>query len=83
MGQLEKLLERIRNNPKTVRFEELDKILMRFGFSRQQASGGSSHYNYRKGKSLITIPKKKPYINRVYVEQALEALVSEAEEEEV
>ena len=34
LSQLEKLLQRIMNNPKTVRFEELDKILIKDGFTR-------------------------------------------------
>ena len=32
MSKLEKLLQRIKNNPKTVRFEELDKILLNAGY---------------------------------------------------
>lgn len=82
MGQLEKLLERIINNPKTVRFEELDKILTRAGFTCRQAGSGSSHFNYRKGRSLVTVPKKKPFVKREYVEEAIEALKRESEGEE-
>ena len=39
MSRWEKLLERIRNNPKTVTFEEVDKILCRLGYERRQPSG--------------------------------------------
>ena len=42
MSQLEKLLLRIKNNPKTVRFDELDKILKRLDFEVRQPKGGSS-----------------------------------------
>lgn len=49
MSQLEKLLLRIKNNPKTVRFDELDKILKRLDFEVRQPKGGSSHYIYTKG----------------------------------
>lgn len=38
MSQLEKLLLRIKNNPKTVRFDELDKILKRLDFEVRQAA---------------------------------------------
>ena len=34
MSQWEKLLARIHNNPKTVTFDELDKILQRAGYVR-------------------------------------------------
>ena len=75
MSQLEKLLERIRNNPKTVTFEELDKILRRNGYERHQPGGGSSHYIYRKkGKPPLTIPKKSPYVKEEYVKLVIEAL---------
>lgn len=75
MSKLLKLLERIRNNPKTVKFEEIDKILLHAGYIRTQPRGGSSHYTYKMvGKENITIPRKIPYINEVYVKIALDAV---------
>ena len=75
MSKLEKLLQRIKNNPKSVRFEELNKILLNAGYERFQPRGGSSHYNYRKiGKESITIPRQIPYVNECYVRDVLEAL---------
>lgn len=44
MGQWEKLLDCIHNNPKTVTFDELDKILQRAGYVRRQPRSGASHY---------------------------------------
>ena len=74
MSQLEKLLARIRNNPKTVTFEDLDKILQRNGYERRQPGGGSSHYTYRKkGMPPLTIPKKSPYVKEEYVKLVIEA----------
>ena len=77
MGQLEKLLERIRNNPKTVRFEELDKILRRSGFERRQPGSGSSHYVYVKEQKKLAVPNHRPYIKVIYVERAIELLKGE------
>jgi hypothetical protein len=75
LSQWEKLLERIRNNPKTVTFEELDKILVRSGYEKRQPGGGSSHYTFRKkGKLPLTIPKKSPYVKEEYVKLVIEAL---------
>lgn len=74
MGQLEKLIKRIKNNPKTVRFEELDKLLLRAEFECRQPSGGSSHYTYYKGDKTVTIPRKLPYISRIYVLSAMDAI---------
>lgn len=74
LSQLQKLLNRVRNNPKTVRFEELDKILISEGFKKRQPRGGSSHYTYTKGNRILTVPHKRPYILEKYVELALEAI---------
>jgi len=72
MSKLEKLLQRIKNNPRTVRFEELDKILLRAEYERTQPCGGSSHYTYRKeGRNPITIPHRKPYVHEVYVQRVI------------
>jgi len=75
MSKLEKLLQRIKNNPKTVRFEELDKILRHRGYECSQPRGGSSHYTYRKaGSRSLTIPRKNPYVEECYVQVVLAAL---------
>ncbi|MGE5576973.1 MAG: type II toxin-antitoxin system HicA family toxin [Syntrophothermus sp.] len=83
LGQFEKLLEKVRNNPKTVRFEELDKILRRNGFRCRQPHGGSSHYVYIKDATTLVVPFQKPYIKEIYVRQVIEHigdLVPEGEE---
>ena len=75
MSKLEKLLQRIKNNPKSVRFEELNKILLNAGYERSQPRGGSSHYTYRKdSKEPITIPHHKPYVREIYVQIVIRAL---------
>lgn len=82
MSKLQKLYEKIKNNPKSVRFDELDKILLSAGFSRRQSRGGSSHYVYIKDGRIVTIPFRQPHILRVYVEDALDAIGDCFEEEE-
>lgn len=77
MGQLEKLLSKIKNNPKSVRFEELDKILRRAGFERRKPRSGSSHVTYFKNGKILTIPMQKPFIKSIYVERAIELLEGE------
>lgn len=78
LSQLEKLLQKIKNNPKTVKFEDLEKILLKNGYKCNQPQGGSSHYTYRKkGKFPLTIPKKSPYVKECYVKQVIESLENE------
>ena len=74
MSKLEKLLEKIKNNPKAVRFEELDRILIAGGFVRRQPKGGSSHYVYQRDEKTIRVPFRQPHILRIYVELAIELI---------
>ena len=77
MSKFEKLLQKIKNNPKAVRFEELDKILIRAGFSRRQPKKGSSHYIYSKGSKRLSVPYNEPHIKAYYIELAIELLKGE------
>ena len=77
MGKFEKLLLKIKNNPKNVRFEELDKILLKSGFQKRQPGKGSSHYTYTKGTARLSVPFEQPHIKRRYVELALKLLEGE------
>lgn len=80
MSDLEKLLERVKQNPKAVRFNELDNILRKAGFIRSQPGGGSSHYIYRKGRQKLVVPYRRPYILQAYVARAIKLLEEEVEE---
>lgn len=74
MSQFEKLLLRIRNNPKSVKFEELKKILTKYGYECTQPSGGSSHYTFRKNGTILTVPKHGAYVKEIYVRHVIAAL---------
>lgn len=77
LSQFEKLLLRIRNNPKAVKFEELKKILTKYGYECTQPSGGSSHYTFRKDGKILTVPKHGAYVKEIYVRQVIAALDAE------
>lgn len=74
MSKLTKLYEKVKNNPKQVRFDELDKLLIYYGFQRKQPRSGSSHYIYTYGSVRVTVPFKQPHIKSVYVKLAIDAL---------
>jgi len=75
MTQREKLIEKLRNNPKNARFEQIDSLLTYYGFERRQTKSGTSHHVYkREGYPAITVPFKRPYINSVYVKQVIQIL---------
>ncbi len=79
MSQWDKLIKRIRNLSKDLRFDELRKVLESYGYVMNAPRSGSSHYTFRKiGCVPITIPKHEP-IKRVYVEMVRQIVESEEE----
>ncbi|MCR4710752.1 MAG: type II toxin-antitoxin system HicA family toxin [Clostridia bacterium] len=81
MSKWEKLLAEITTLSKDLRFEELRKVLERYGYRMTGPRSGSSHYTFRKeGKSPITIPKHEP-IRRAYVELVRAVIEEETEHE--
>ena len=82
MSQWDKLLGRILNLSKDMRFDELRKVLESCGYTMTAPKGGSSHYTFRKpGCMPITIPKHEP-IKKVYVEMVRNVVESEESKNE-
>lgn len=81
MSRRDKLLEKIRNNPKAVRFEDLDRLLTFFGFERRQRRGGSSHYVYFRRPYVFPVARHKPHIHFKTVKDAL-SIIDEILEDE-
>jgi hypothetical protein len=79
MTTRDKAVAKWRQNPKNVRFEEVDGVLLRFGFVKRRR--GTSHAVYTKGSHRLTIPFRQPFILPVYVRQVLEVL-DELEDQE-
>jgi len=52
---IEKDLSRIKQNPKGVRFSELERVILQEGFKRVNDRG--SHYVYKKGSKILTVVK--------------------------
>jgi predicted RNA binding protein YcfA (HicA-like mRNA interferase family) len=71
MTKRQKLLQRFRTNPKTVRFDEIDNLLLGLGFEKRQVG---SHATYRLNENIITIPFRKPYVLPVYVKNVISLL---------
>ena len=79
MTKREKRVRKIFRNPKTVPFEELNRVLQDFGFDVRQPKSGSSHYIFTKGELQISVPYKRPFVREVYVKRVLE-LIGEPDE---
>jgi len=77
MGKIEKLIEDIIKLDKSLRFEELSKVLNKLGYKANQPGRGSSHYTFRKkGKMPVTIVKDFP-MDVAYIKKVRDTLVEE------
>ena len=82
MSKWDKLITRICNLSKNLRFDELRKVLESYGYEMNAPRGRSSHYTFRKQRCMpITIPKHEP-IKKVYVEMVRRIVESEAKNDE-
>jgi hypothetical protein len=72
MSKREKAIAKIRQNPKNVRFEEIETILNRLGFTKRQ--DGISHAQFTLGKHIIGVPKRRPFVKPKYIELLLDEL---------
>ena len=78
VSKWDKLLKKICDLSKELRFDELRKVLESFGYVMNAPKSGSSHFTFRKaGCQPITIPKHEP-IKKVYVEMVKHIVESEA-----
>jgi predicted RNA binding protein YcfA (HicA-like mRNA interferase family) len=82
MSRKEKLFQKIKNNPRDVRFSELRKLLEYYGYYLDHVSG-SHHIFFREGGQPISIPVHHNRAKEPYVREAiaiLELLRGETEE---
>ena len=82
MTRRDKRFQRIAQNPRNVRFDELRRLLEDYGFELKRTRGSHhSFVGYIAGEKVaLVVPFKKP-LNPVYVKKAL-ALIEQIEAEE-
>ena len=72
MAKAEKLLQKMRHNPRDWRIEDLKVIAERFGITYRQP--GTSHVTFRtRSGSKLTVPSHKP-IKAIYVKRFIELI---------
>lgn len=82
MTKREKRLQKIRNNPKNVKFKDLEALLIDFGFVFDRASG--SHRLFTReigGESVSVVVPYKRVVKETYVKDVLK-LIDQIEEDE-
>ena len=67
MTQLEKLFRALLQGAKDARYQELEKILLRLGYSKREGKGSHTVFTHPQHRALV-IPAKNP-VKRVYIEQ--------------
>ena len=81
MEKRNKDFEKIKQNPKNVRFQKLVSVLKRKGFKVRPGKGGSEHtVSYEDITFIIVKPKSRvKFVKREYVDRAIEN-IEEVEE---
>jgi len=79
MSRRDKLLAKIQNCPKSVRFDELAKVLEWYGFELDRVKG--SHHMYLRGVRRIVVVKRAGHVDPAAVTEVLDNIAEiEAEE---
>ena len=81
MGNREKRLQRIRQNPKQVYYNDLVLLLLDYGFVERKTRSAGSHRVFTCGVHSITVPYRRPHVLEVYVKKTLRIL-DQIEEDE-
>ncbi|MBX3289478.1 MAG: type II toxin-antitoxin system HicA family toxin [Acidobacteria bacterium] len=77
MAQRTKLFEKIKNNPNNVTFAQIERLLLREGFSLDRITG--SHHVFTRENVTFVIPKHGKQVKSVYVKRVIETLEEETE----
>jgi len=80
MSKLQKLYERMKNNPQgNWRIEDIKKLVDAYGFEFHPPSGGGSHYklSHPKLQDIQTVPFNRP-VKSYYIKQII-ILIEEVE----
>lgn len=71
MSRKEKLYRKLKNNPSSGRFKDVDNLLRWCGFELRRTSGSHHIYKREGYAQIVTVPHHKP-LKTVYVRKAVE-----------
>ncbi len=71
MSKRRKRLEKLRQNPKDVAFDDLRKVLEDFGFELVRSKGSHFAFRHHELNEMFILPYRKPHVKTAYVEQFL------------
>ena len=70
MPSVEKIIEKMKRQPNSIRPEEAEKVLAAYGYLPVRQKGSHIHYLNRKTGELTTIKQENP-LKKVYVTDVL------------
>ena len=70
MGRKEKLYRKLKNNPGSGTFEDIDNLLRWCGFELRRQSGSHCVYKREGYDLIVTVPRHKP-LKQTYVKAAI------------
>jgi len=69
MAGIDKILEKMKNQPNSIRMAEVDKVLLYYGYKLDRQKGSHRQYINKNG-DVITIKQEQP-LKAVYVKDVL------------
>jgi len=69
MTKREKLLDSMRNNPKGIRPDKLDSLLIYYGFEKRRS--GKNHCVYTMGHNILIVNFHRDYVHPKSVKEVL------------
>lgn len=68
-----KIIEKMKNQPNSIRLEEVEKVLKHYEYEFVRQKGSHRHYLNKATGDLITIKQENP-LKRVYIEDVLKRI---------
>jgi predicted RNA binding protein YcfA (HicA-like mRNA interferase family) len=76
VSRRDKLRQKLRNNPTEASMQDVETLLLRFGFSLARISGSHHIYEYEEGSvsRQIVVPLHGRKVKKVYVKKVVEMI---------
>ncbi len=71
MTSLDKLINKFWNNPESLKYREIEKLLIHFGFEKISTKGSHIKFKHSKFKNDLIIPIHNSECKNFYKKQAL------------
>jgi predicted RNA binding protein YcfA (HicA-like mRNA interferase family) len=77
MGQLEKLIAKMRRLPPEMRYEEVERVLLGYGFELVRSSGSHQVFRHPDGRTQVVPKHRGQVVKNTYLRQVLKLLQEE------